>query len=147
MVAVLSLALAGFAYKFTVGEVLPSDDGRVEIQVNKDERNALLLEMRTWLQSSQSILAAVSDEDFAAVSKIAKAAGMVVEDATPAAMFRKIPLEMKKLGFDTRKQFDDIAADAEKLKSSKHTIAQLSAAMNSCIACHAIYRFSDAKGK
>ena len=34
-------------------------------------------------------------------------------------------------------------ADAEKLKDRQHTMTQLSIAMNNCIACHAIYRFSD----
>ena len=36
-----------------------------------------------------------------------------------------------------------VAADAEKLKDRQHTMTQLSIAMNNCIACHAIYRFSD----
>jgi len=60
LVFVLSIVVAIFSYKFTVGEVEPSEDGRLAVQLTKDERNALLLEMRTWLQSTQSILAAVS---------------------------------------------------------------------------------------
>jgi len=67
LVAVLSLAVAIFAYKFTVGEVKPSTDGRLAVQLTKDERNALLLEMRTWLQNTQAILAAAAAGDLAAV--------------------------------------------------------------------------------
>jgi cytochrome c556 len=52
---------------------------------------------------------------------------------------------MKRLGFDTRQKFDDIAADAEKMKDSQRTIALLSAAMNNCVACHATYRFAEAQ--
>lgn len=141
LVAVLLVIVALFAYKFTVGEVEPSDDGRQALLLSKNERNALLLEMRTWLQSSQGILAAAAVNDFDSVSKIAKVSGMAAEAATPGSLFRKIPVEMKALGFDTRKRFDEIAADAEKLKDSKHTVTQLSAAMNNCIACHATYRF------
>lgn len=132
-----------FSYKFTVGEVKPSTDGRLAVHLSKDERNALLLEMRTWLQNSQGILAAVSTNDFAAAAKIAKTSGMAAETDVPGTLFRKIPLEMKKLGFDTRQKFDEIAIDAERLKDSQHTIKQLSTAMNNCIACHATYRFSD----
>lgn len=143
LVAVLLIAVILFAYKFTVGEVEPSDDGRMAVKLSKDERNALLLEMRTWLQNSQAILAAASAQDFAAVSKTATASGMGAEAATPGSLFRKIPVEMKALGFDTRKKFDQIAADAEKLKDSQHTVKQLSVAMNNCIACHATYRFTD----
>ena len=73
LVALLLLVVAVFSYKFTVGEVKPSDDGRLAVQLSKDERNGLLLEMRTWLQNSQVILAAVSSQDFAAVATIADA--------------------------------------------------------------------------
>lgn len=145
LVAVLALAVAVFAYKFTVGEVQPSEDGRLAIQLSKDERNALLLEMRTWLQHTQAIVEAVSRNDFAAAAGTARASGMAAEAATPGSLFRKIPAEMKKLGFDTRQKFDAIAADAEKLKDPRHTMAQLGAAMNNCVACHAIYRFAEAQ--
>lgn len=143
LVALLSMIVAVFTYKFTVGEVKPSDDGRLAVQLSKDERNALLLEMRTWLQNSQGMLAAVSAQDFATVANLAKSSGMAAEAETPGSLFRKIPVEMKKLGFDTRQKFDDIAIDAEKLKDSQHTIKQISTAMNNCVACHATYRFVD----
>ena len=144
LVAVLSIVVALLGYKFTAGEVEKSDDGRVAVLLTKDERNALLLEMRTWLQSSQAILAAAAANDFAAVNKTATVSGMAAEADTPGSLFRKIPVEMKALGFDTRRKFDEIAADAEKMKSSQHTVAQLSTAMNNCIACHATYRFVEA---
>ena len=141
LVVVLSIIVALLGYKFIVGEVQPSDDGRQAVMLTKDERNALLLEMRNWLQNSQAILAASSDKDFAAVVMAAKASGMAAEANTPGSLFRKIPVEMKKLGFGTRSKFDEIAADAEQYKDSARTISKLSVAMNNCIACHATYRF------
>lgn len=96
LVAILSIIVAAFSYKFTVGEVKPSDDGRLAVQLSNDERNALLLEMRTWLQNSQAMLAAVSSQDFATVATIAKSSGMAAEAGTPGSLFRKIPVEMKK---------------------------------------------------
>ena len=92
LVAVLSAVVAVFAYKFTVGEVKPSTDGRMEVQLSTDERNALLLEMRTWLQSAQGVLAAAAAGDFAAVASTARASGMAAEAETPASLFSKIPL-------------------------------------------------------
>jgi cytochrome c556 len=141
LVFVLSIIVALLGYKFTVGEVKPSDDGRQAVMLTKDERNALLLEMRNWLQNSQAILAAASDKDFAAVVLAAKASGMAAEADTPGSLFRKIPVEMKALGFGTRKKFDEIAADAEQYKDSARTVGQLSETMKNCIACHATYRF------
>lgn len=146
LVVVLLLIVVVFAYKFTVGEVRPSEDARIAVVLSKDEHNALLLEMRTWLQSSQSVLAAASARDFAEVGKIARVSGMAAEADTPGSLFRKIPVEMKALGFDTRKKFDEIAADAERLKDAQHTVKQLSVAMSNCIACHATYRFVE-RGK
>ncbi len=145
LVVALAVIVAILTYKFTVGEVKPSSDGRLAVQLSKDERNALLLEMRKWLQSSQAILAAVATEDFSAVANAARLSGMAAEAETPGSLFRKIPVEMKVLGFDTRKKFDQIATDAESMKNSQHTIAQLSAAMNNCTACHASYSFVVAK--
>jgi cytochrome c556 len=141
LVAVLAVIVAAFGYEFTVGNVQPSDDGRQAVMLTKEERNALLLEMRVWLQSSQGILAAVSEKDFNAVIQSAKASGMSAEADTPGSLFRKLPVEMKALGFDTRKKFDDIAADAEKSKDGNQIVSKLSVAMNNCIACHATYRF------
>ena len=141
LVGVLSIVVSVFAYKFTKGEVALSDDGRLAVKLSKNERNALLLEMRTWLQSSQSILEAVSAKNFEEVSRVAKISGMGAEANTPGSLFRKLPLEMKVLGFDTRKKFDEIAVDAIKLKNSEHTVKQLSNAMSNCIACHGVYRF------
>lgn len=141
LVAVLTIIVAIFGYKFTAGNVQPSDDGRQAVLLSKDERNMVLLEMRVWLQSSQGILAAASEKDFDAVIKSARASGMGAEAGTPAALFRKLPLEMKALGFDTRRKFDDIAADAEKFKDSNRIVAKLSVAMNNCTGCHGTYRF------
>ncbi|MEO6976014.1 MAG: hypothetical protein ABI144_09110 [Gallionella sp.] len=141
LVVVLLIIVAMFGYKFTVGNVQPSDDGRQAVLLSKDERNALLLEMRVWLQSSQEILAAAAIKDFGAVIVAAKKSGMSAEAGTPGSLFRKLPVEMKALGFDTRKKFDNIAADAEKSKDSNQIITKLSVAMNNCIGCHATYRF------
>lgn len=143
LVAVLSIVVGIFTYKFTVGEVKHSDDGRLAVLLNRNERNALLLEMRTWLQSSQSILEAVSLNNFEEVSRVAKISGMKAEAQTPGSLFRKLPFEMKVLGFDTRKKFDEIAADAIRLKDAKHTVKQLSNAMSNCVACHDVYRFTE----
>ena len=69
LVALLSVIVTVLGYKFTVGNVQPSDDGRMAVMLSKDERNALLLEMRVWLQSAQGILSAASMKDLDAVVK------------------------------------------------------------------------------
>lgn len=100
--------------------------------------------MRTWLETTQAILAAASADNFKEVAIVATKSGMGAEASTPGSLFRKLPVDMKALGFDTRKRFDDIAADALKYKDSKRTVAQVAEAMNNCIGCHASYRFPEA---
>lgn len=141
LAAVLAIVVAGLGYKFTVGNVKPSDDGRQAVVLSKDERNALLLEMRLWLQSTQSILSASLANNFDEVVNSAKASGMSAEAGTPGSLFRKLPVEMKALGFDTREKFDGIAESAAKSKDANQVVAKLSVAMNNCIACHEMYRF------
>lgn len=141
LVALLSVVVAVLGYKFTVGNVAPSDDGRQAVLLTKDERNALLLEMRTWLQSSQAILAAAAAKDIDAVIRSARISGMAAEADTPGSLFRKIPAEMKALGFATRSKFDEIAAEAAASRDSNRIVLKLSEAMNNCVACHAMYRF------
>lgn len=70
---------------------------------------------------------------------------MASEADTPRSLFRKIPVDMKALGFGTRKKFDDIAADAEEFMDSNQIVSKLSVAMNNCVACHATYRFIEIK--
>lgn len=140
LVVILLLVVAVFTYKFTAGEVEKSDDGRLAVKLTKDERNMILKEMRTWLQSAQAVLEAATKNDFIEVNRVAKISGMGAEAATPGSLFRKLPVEMKVLGFDTRKKFDEIASDALRLKDSQHTIKQVSTAMGNCIACHEVYR-------
>ncbi len=141
LTVVLALISGALGYRFVAGEVQHREDGRLSIQVSQDEHTMLMQEMRAWLQSSQAIMSAANRQKFAEVSRLAKAAGMSAEEVVPGELFRKIPLQMKALGFDTRKKFDEIAADAEKLQDSKHTLEQLGMAMQNCIACHATYRF------
>ena len=144
LVAVLAIAFGAIAYRFIAGQVEPSEDGRLAVQLTKDERNALLLEMRTWLQNTQAIVAAASAGDMPAVVRAARASGMAAEAGTPGSLLAKIPIEMKQLGFATRGLFDDVAAEAEKSRDPGRVLAQLGAAMNNCVACHASFRFVEA---
>jgi hypothetical protein len=107
-------------------------------------RNTLLLEMRAWLQNTQAIFAAAAQNDLPTVVALAKTSGMNAEADVPGSLFRKIPAEMKVLGFATRRKFDEIAATAEKAKDGNLIVVQLSETMKNCIACHATYRFVEA---
>lgn len=131
------------AYKFTKGSVAASTDGRINVILNKNERDLVLDEMRQFLISVQAVSSALTNKDLKSVEKIAHEAGMAAEANTPGALFQKLPLGMKKLGFGTRGLFDDISAAAKEGKEPLEIRKQLDALMNNCIACHATYRLPE----
>jgi hypothetical protein len=137
--ALLVVLIAG-AYKFVQGSVAVSDDERVAVVLSKNERNLILSEMRNFLISTQQISEAITNEDMELVATLAKSAGMAAEANTPGSLLAKIPLSMKTLGFDTRKKFNQIAADATELKIPVHSRRQLDQLMKNCIACHSSFK-------
>jgi hypothetical protein len=140
VIGALLIVLIAVAYKFIEGSVAVSDDARVAVVLSKDERNLILSEMRNFLISTQQISEAITNEDMELVATLAKSAGMAAEANTPGSLLAKIPLSMKTLGFDTRKRFDQIAADAEQLKIPIHSRRQLDQLMKNCIACHSSFK-------
>ena len=140
VVLLLAVIVAG-AWKFLVqGSTLASSDGRLAIQLADGERNLVLGEMRAFLVSVQQIVAAANREEMAAVAEAAAAVGAAAQQAVPGALMGKLPMEFKKLGFDTHRKFDLLAMDARDLGDPAHTLQQLGELMQNCVACHAAYR-------
>jgi len=149
LLVVFALISSGMAYKFIFqGNVKDNPDGRSAIQLEASERDIVLSEMRTFLDSVQGIIEGVSKNDMKSVADSAHKVGAGSQRGIPASLIGKLPLPFKKLGFDTHSKFDEIALDAEQFGDSEHTLAQLATLMQNCIACHATYRFdvvSDSK--
>jgi cytochrome c556 len=59
----------------------------------------------------------------------------------PPAIAKKLPPEFRQLARATHEQFDALAADATGRRDARHTLAQTSALMQRCNACHAAFRF------
>lgn len=140
LLILLVLAVAGVAYKvIVVGNVELSSDGRQALKLTPGERDLVLSEMRDFLVAVQGIIEATNREDTKTAADAARRVGMAAQTAVPPALMAKLPLEFKKLGFDTHRKFDELALDAEQLGDPDHTRSQLSALMSNCIACHATY--------
>ncbi len=142
LVVVLLLgATLGMAYKFMIqGSVVESTDGRTSIQLNGDERNLVLTEMRMFLQSIQEITEGLTKEDMTKVVVAAKRVGRAAQQAVPGSLMGKLPMEFKQLGFDTHSKFDQLALDAEQMGDREYVMEQMGKLMQNCVACHAAYR-------
>jgi hypothetical protein len=143
-IIILLLGLSGFLVnKFVSGSVEPYEDGRTSVVLTKDERNLVLDEMRAFLVSVQNISQAITEKNMDKVVALGHKAGMAAEEGTPGSLLQKLPLGMKKLGFGVRGQFDDISASAKETKDPAVVRKQLDNLMNTCIACHSIYRLPE----
>ncbi len=147
-VAILMLVSAGLVYEFVIqAEVMESTDGRTTIQLDDNERNLVLSEMRLFLESVQQITRGISDNDMERVAEYARKSGRKAQKAVPESLAGKLPLAFKKLGFDSHAKFDLLALDAEQLGEGAHALAQLSTLLENCVACHAAYRFDTSRNK
>jgi hypothetical protein len=90
----------------------------------------------------QGVTDGLARDDFGAVAAAARKVGAGSEAGRmPPAIAKKLPLEFRQLARATHEQFDVLAADATGRRDVRHTLAQTSALMQRCNACHAVFQF------
>ena len=137
----LALILAFLGYQFiVVGQTQPSADGRSAILLSPGERDLVLAEMRTFLQSVQRITQALTTDDMDEVAGAAREVGAAAADGVPVSLMAKLPIGFKTLGLSTHRAFDQLALDAEQLGDPAHSLSQLAALQSNCVGCHAAFR-------
>lgn len=142
LIVALLLVIAAMAYKFiVVGSVEPAADGRTAIVLEPAERDFVLREMRGFVAGLQQLTAALARDDMKAAAEAARGMGLHAAHGAPAAMVAKLPLEFKTLGFGVHREFDAMAADAERVGDPRHTLGQLAGVLHKCVACHDAYQF------
>lgn len=119
-------------------------DTRTVIAISAAEREFILAEMRELLKAVHAVHGALAGGDTAAAIHAARRVGMgnhdtVVENAQPGLML-KIPLEMKKLGHATHRNFDAIASLLERNAPPNEVQKELFNLTSKCTACHNAYR-------
>ena len=117
-----------------------ADDGRTALVLTEDQRDFILLEMRTFLESVQGIITAITEEDLDAISEIASAVGMSEAGKTPPEIVALLPDEFKRLAGATHMGFDFVAVEAQDMGDMGAILFQLGELMQNCTGCHAGYR-------
>ena len=136
---ILAIALIFIASGATGNEVDEVDRRRV-LPLTEHQRNHVLTEMCALLSGTQNILDALSKADMAAVAREARSLGIGMAHKGEDHLKAVLPEEFMRMGMSVHKAFDQVAADAESLKDPKHTLRQLSKAMQTCNGCHAGYQ-------
>ncbi len=140
--AVLAVATLVMVYLFVIrGSTQPSSDGRTAILLNPGERDLVLAEMRAFLGAVQGISRAIVDQDVQAAAAAAREVGAAAQQGAPPGLVGKLPIEFKRLGFDTHQRFDQLAMNIEAFDDTGQALPELAELMNNCTACHAAYRF------
>lgn len=141
IIGALVAVIATMTYKLLLaGRTEAAPDGRTAIVLEAPERDVLLREMRLLLEGVQAITAGLEKDDLAAVATAARGLGTGMSGEVPPALITKLPLEFKTLGLSVHRDFDQIALDAERPGLAKHTLGQMSAVLQKCVACHRTYR-------
>ncbi len=118
----------------------PTHDGRAVLELSPDERAMILDEMRMFLDGVEKMTGALGRQDMPAVAETARNLGQKMVHEVPPALRAKLPQEFRQLGFSVHRDFDQIALDAESMKDVSHSLNQLSATLQKCVACHASYQ-------
>jgi hypothetical protein len=140
-ISLLLLIIVAGVYKFMFqGSVKTSADGRISIQLTMAERSLVLEEMRAFLAATQEITKAVTKNDMKTISVSARKVGKQAQGSVPGTLIGKLPMDFKKLGFDTHTKFDQLALNAEDFGDTNQVLIQLSELMQNCVGCHAAYR-------
>lgn len=117
------------------------NDSRIAIVVSKDNKEFVMAEMRGFLESIRDINVGISTNDTAKIIKAAAKGGGAATEHVPNGLLKALPMEFKKLGFDTHDKFDQLAAAVAKKYDKEETQKKLSAILGNCTSCHQSYKF------
>lgn len=141
LAGVFAAATLVLVYLFVIrGSTVPASDGRLAILMTTGERDMVLGEMRGFLMAVQGISQAIVDQDPAAAARAARTVGAAAQQAVPAGLVGKLPLDFKRLGFDTHERFDQLALNTERFGDTSQILPELAVLLQNCTACHAAYR-------
>ena len=137
VVVVIAIVMVAPGNKTTI-----ATDGRQAIVLEPHQRDLVLAEMRTFVDSLRDITLALGTDDSAMFQKAALRVGLKAQEGVPLDMMKALPLAFKKLGMDTHQKFDDLAALSQQGADKEELLTELSQILNNCVACHSAYQLA-----
>jgi hypothetical protein len=115
------------------------ENSRTLLALEASEVTGLRTEMRALLASLAEVLAAMNENDLAAVEAAARKSGMVMVGQVEVSLKEKLTPEFMQLGKSVHVGFDEIADAARDGASQADLIGLLAEQTNRCTTCHAGY--------
>jgi hypothetical protein len=137
------IVLAGGAGRAGTPRSEPFADARQRVVIPWQGQDKVLAEMRQMLGSISGILHGLISNDMAVAEKAARASGM--KQAVDPQLEKKLPEPFLQLGLQTHKTFDELADQAKASATREDVLKKLAGLTNNCVACHAAYRFGQAR--
>jgi len=138
VVLVLALVYGGYIFGIR-GNVEKAADGRSAVLMSSADRIRVLGDMRSFLETVQSITDSAVSGDMKSVEQVARAHGSAKSGKETAAFMGSLPLGFKTLGLGTHTAFDALADLAATNPAPKVLLGQLGNLMLNCVACHESY--------
>jgi len=135
----LFVVFLGIAILFAGNAIANEKDTRITVNLNENDQQLFLIEMREVLGSIHRIMIALDGNDMPAVAKAAQQSQSRVKGKSKE-LLKKLPADFKVFSKSVRKGFMGIAKTAKSSGSKDKIISQLSVQLGRCIACHSIYR-------
>jgi hypothetical protein len=141
IIATVSVLLNVILIYFFVfkGEVIQLENNRQAIVVSEENKEYVLAEMRSFLESVQQINQGILEENPELIISASNNAGNVMAGKTPKGLMGKLPISFKKLGFATHDLFDQISKETKDHFDVKKTQKKLNLLLNNCVTCHRTY--------
>jgi hypothetical protein len=115
---------------------------RIEIVLTTPERDFMLNEMRYYLDMLLVASDALSRDDFDTVAKIARSRVPVMNTTPlPPTLESSLPSSFLAVWRSTHELVDELALIAEKTRSTRATLRQMSVVLQRCNECHAVFQF------
>ena len=129
-------------YKFVYYiEDIPSIrvNNRILIELSKNERTFILMEMNSFLSDIKLISNGIVEEDYDQIVATSTIGSEIIERVSPALM-RKLPLAFNKAGFAMQNEFRGITRLAKEEASFDEILNKYNLLLRKCVECHVKYK-------
>ncbi|MBS1549816.1 MAG: cytochrome c [Bacteroidetes bacterium] len=141
---ILSLVLNVFLVYFFMfkGETsITENDTRIAIHTSYSNKEFVMKEMRGFLESVRDINEGILQKNPEKIIKAAEKSGGAATEHVPEGLLKALPMEFKKLGFDTHDQFDQLAKSVKKQFNKDEAQQQVNKILYNCTQCHQSFKF------
>ncbi len=118
-------------------------DGRQRLVLPRADREVVLAEMRTMLESVSGVVKGLANNDTAGAERALRGPGMMHALQGNQRLRKQLPKGFLDLGDQLHKGLDDLADRLKAGATKEEGLKMLGTVTATCVACHATYRLDE----